>query len=67
MTLSRDDAYALMTEWTASDSLRKHMLAVEAAVRGYARMWEGSGLGYGDLIDRLVQLALQRHRDRSGR
>ena len=39
MTLSRDDALALMTEWTASDSLRKHMLAVEAAVRGYARMW----------------------------
>jgi len=37
--LSRDEAYALMTEWTASDSLRKHMLAVEAAVRGYARMW----------------------------
>jgi len=39
VTLSRDEAYALMTEWTASDSLRKHMLAVEAAVRGYARMW----------------------------
>lgn len=39
MHLSRDDAYALMTEWTQSDSLRKHMLAVEAAVRGYARMW----------------------------
>ena len=39
MTLSRDDAYTLMTEWTASDSLRKHMLAVEAAVRGYARLW----------------------------
>ena len=37
--LSRDDAYALMTEWTAGESLRKHMLAVEAAVRGYARMW----------------------------
>jgi predicted hydrolase (HD superfamily) len=39
MALSRDDAYALMTEYTQSESLRKHMLAVEAAVRGYARMW----------------------------
>ncbi len=35
--LSRDDAWALMTEYTKSESLRKHMLAVEAAVRGYAR------------------------------
>ncbi len=33
----RDDAYRLMTEWTASESLRKHMLAVEAAVVAYAR------------------------------
>ena len=39
MTLSRDDAYALMTEHTQGESLRKHMLAVEAAVRGYARKW----------------------------
>jgi predicted hydrolase (HD superfamily) len=37
--LSRNDAFALMTEWTASESLRKHMLAVEAAVSGYARLW----------------------------
>jgi putative nucleotidyltransferase with HDIG domain len=36
-TLSRDDAWALLTEWTESESLRKHALAVEAAVRGYAR------------------------------
>jgi putative nucleotidyltransferase with HDIG domain len=28
-----------MTEYTESESLRKHMLAVEAAVRGYARLW----------------------------
>ena len=34
---SRDDAWALLTEWTQSESLRKHALAVEAAVRGYAR------------------------------
>ena len=39
MTLNRDEAWALVTEYTASESLRKHMLAVEAAVRGYARMW----------------------------
>jgi putative nucleotidyltransferase with HDIG domain len=37
MELTRDAAWALVTEWTASESLRKHMLAVEAAVRGYAR------------------------------
>ncbi len=39
MPLSRGDAYALMTQYTQSESLRKHMLAVEAAVRGYARLW----------------------------
>ena len=33
---SRDDALALMREWTASDSLRGHMLAVEGAMRAYA-------------------------------
>ena len=39
MDLSRDAAWALVTEYTQSDSLRKHMLAVEAAVRGYARQF----------------------------
>src|SRR5688572_13402157 len=39
MTLSRDAAYQLMTQHTQGESLRKHMLAVEAAVRGYARLW----------------------------
>jgi predicted hydrolase (HD superfamily) len=37
MSLSRQDALELMREYTQSESLRKHMLAVEAAVRGYAR------------------------------
>ena len=33
---SRVDALALVHEYTASESLRKHMLAVEAAMRAYA-------------------------------
>jgi putative nucleotidyltransferase with HDIG domain len=37
MTLTRADAWALLTEYTQNESLRKHALAVEAAVRGYAR------------------------------
>lgn len=39
MVVDRQAALALMTEYTQSESLRKHMLAVEAAVRGYARLW----------------------------
>ena len=35
----RADALALLHEFTASDSLRKHMLAVEAAMRAYAGKW----------------------------
>ena len=36
---SRDAALALMHEYTASDSLRKHMYAVEAAMRAYAEQF----------------------------
>jgi putative nucleotidyltransferase with HDIG domain len=34
---TRDDAWQLLCEYTQSESLRKHMLAVEACVRAYAR------------------------------
>ena len=37
--MTRDAAWALLTEWTTSESLRKHALAVEASVRGYARQF----------------------------
>jgi len=36
---SRDAAWALVCEWIDSDSLRKHLLGVEAAMRAYARKW----------------------------
>jgi len=39
MQMSREAAWALLTEWTESEGLRKHALAVEAAVRGYARQF----------------------------
>src|SRR6266704_6159044 len=38
--LSRDAAWALLTEYTKSDSLLKHAMAVEAEVRGYARKFD---------------------------
>ncbi|HEX2476053.1 MAG TPA: HD domain-containing protein [Lacipirellulaceae bacterium] len=49
--MNRDDAYRLVCEFTQSDSLRKHMLAVAAAMRAYANRfgedeekWEIVGL-----------------------
>ncbi|MCX6553179.1 MAG: HDIG domain-containing protein [Acidobacteria bacterium] len=37
--MSRESAWALVTEFTQNENLRKHALAVEAAVRGYARLF----------------------------
>ena len=37
--LDRAAAWELLREWTQGESLRKHALAVEAAVRGYARQF----------------------------
>jgi putative nucleotidyltransferase with HDIG domain len=40
MEPSREQAWELVCEWTESDSLRKHMLGVEAAMRAYARRFD---------------------------
>jgi putative nucleotidyltransferase with HDIG domain len=34
---TREDAWSLVCEWISSESLRKHLLGVEAAMRAYAR------------------------------
>jgi putative nucleotidyltransferase with HDIG domain len=47
MELSRESAWQLLTEYTRSESLLKHALAVEAAVRGYARRFGEDENGWG--------------------
>ena len=47
MNLTRDNAWALLTEYTKTESLLKHALAVEVAVRGYARKLGEDEEGWG--------------------
>lgn len=39
--MNREEAWAIVTEYTAGDSLRKHMLSVEVAMRAYAPRFNG--------------------------
>jgi D-alanine-D-alanine ligase len=31
----------------------------------YPKLWEASGVGYSELIDRLIELAVERHQEKS--
>jgi putative nucleotidyltransferase with HDIG domain len=59
---TRDEAWEMVCEWIASDSLRKHLLGVEAAMRAYAdRFGEDEEL-YG-VTGLLHDLDYERHPD----
>jgi putative nucleotidyltransferase with HDIG domain len=51
MEVTRDEAWRLFCQWTESESLRTHVLGVEAAMVGYARdqgedeeLWAATGI-----------------------
>jgi putative nucleotidyltransferase with HDIG domain len=59
----RSDAVALLEEWVENEGLRKHMYAVEASVRHYARM-RGADEELWGLAGLLHDLDWEKHPDR---
>jgi putative nucleotidyltransferase with HDIG domain len=60
--LSREQAWDLFCAWTESESLRRHVLAVEAAMRAYARKFGEDEEQWG-LVGMLHDLDYERHPD----
>jgi putative nucleotidyltransferase with HDIG domain len=59
---NRDDAVALLEQWVENDGLRKHMYAVEAAVRHYAKL-RGADPDLWGLAGLLHDLDWEKHPD----
>jgi putative nucleotidyltransferase with HDIG domain len=60
--LSREQAWDLFCSWTESESLRRHVLAVEAAMRAYARKFGEDEEVWG-LVGMLHDLDYERYPD----
>jgi putative nucleotidyltransferase with HDIG domain len=58
--VNRDDAWTLLTEHTASTNLLKHMIAVEAIMRAYARRFGENEETWGN-VGLLHDLDYERH------
>jgi putative nucleotidyltransferase with HDIG domain len=62
LPMTRDEAWQLFCEWTPSESLRRHVLAVEACMRAYARKFDEDEERWG-LVGMLHDLDYERYPD----
>jgi putative nucleotidyltransferase with HDIG domain len=62
LPMTRDEAWTLFCEWTASESLRRHVLAVEACMRAYAEKFGEDEERWG-LVGLLHDLDYERYPD----
>ena len=62
LPMTRDEAWELFCEWTPSESLRRHVLAVEACMRAYARKFGEDEERWG-LVGMLHDLDYERYPD----